>query len=349
MTRQTWTAALSALLFVVLAAVIALVPVPYVTWAPGATYNLLGKVGDSPAISITGAQSYPTSGELLMTTISVTAPDSTLSLPEILISYFMPAREVLPRQSVYRTGASASEITSKDSQLMVDSQDSAVVAALRQADIEVTELPVVSAVQTSGAAAGILKPGDLIVAVDDVPVTDPGEVKAAVKSHNVGQEVSFTVKRDGATTRQTVTTRATSQAPDVPVVGIEVAIGYEYEPKVTFAVDPEVGGSSAGLMFSLAIYDQLQPTSITGGQIVAGTGTMSVDGTVGPIGGVEEKLAAASRDKATIFLLPKGDCSKLGAAPAGVRLVPVTTLGDAVSKLAALQDPTTAASVQGCQ
>jgi Lon-like protease len=348
MTRQTWTAALSALLFVVLAAVIALVPVPYVTWAPGATYNLLGKVGDKQAITVTGVPSYSTSGELLMTTISVTAPDSTLSLPEILISYFMPAREVLPRQSIYSTGASASEITTKDSKLMVESQDSAVVAALREAGVSVTEVPMVDSVQTSGPAAGILEPGDLITAVDGVAVATPAAVKAAIRSQNVGQSVSFSIKRDGAVMTQTVVTRAITQAPDVPVVGIDVTVGYEYAPKVTFAIDSDVGGSSAGLMFSLAIYDQIKQGDLTGGQIIAGTGTMAADGTVGQIGGVEEKLSAAARDKATIFVLPKNDCTKLSSVPDGVRLVPVSTLKEAVSKLTALQDPTTAASVPGC-
>ncbi|MCE1173048.1 MAG: PDZ domain-containing protein [Propionibacteriales bacterium] len=348
MTRQTWTAAISALLFVVLAAVIALVPVPYITWAPGATYDLLGKVDDSDAISITGVPVYPTSGQLRMTTISVTAPDSNLTLPEVLISYFMPDRVVLPRVAVYRPGTSANDVNREESVLMTQSQTSAVVAALRANNIAVTELPMVYSVQNAGAAAGILQPGDLISAVDGTPVATPNDVVKAVKDRHVGQKVLFSIIRDRMPLQRSVTTTASTTTPDTPAVGIDINIGYSYDPKVTFAVDPNVGGSSAGLMFSLAIYDRLTPGELVAGQVVAGTGSMSASGTVGPIGGVAEKLAAASRDKATVFLLPRQNCVDVTAVPPGIRLVPVTDLKGAVTALQMLSDPTQAANVAGC-
>lgn len=348
MTRQTWTAALSAVLFVVLAAVIALAPVPYVTWAPGGTYDLLGTVDGQDAIKISGAKTFATNGEMLMTTISVTAPDSSLSLPEVLISYWMPAREVLPRSAVYRVGASAVDVDDQETQLMAQSQDTAVVAALRAADIEVEELPMVTTVVTSGPAADILHPGDLIYAVDNVRVTTNAEVSQAVKNRHVGQKVMFTIIRNRVTIHEAVTTRATSAAPNDPMVGIEVSTGYRYDPEISFAVDPAVGGSSAGLMFALSIYDRLTPGELTEGRIVAGTGTMAADGTVGGIGGVEEKLAAAARDGATVFLLPKSNCVNVRSVPDGIRLVAVTSLGDAVGDLVALDDPKTAAGVVGC-
>jgi Lon-like protease len=348
MTRQTWTAAVSALLFVVLAAVVALVPVPYVTWAPGSTYDLLGRAGDHDAISISGAQTYPTGGQLRMTTISVTAPNGNLSLPEALISYWMPDREVLPRMAVYRPGSSATEVTNEESQLMAQSQTTAVVAALREAGLEVTEMPMVFSVQTAGPAASVLEPGDLISAVDGTAVTTKDEVVQAVKNRHVGQKVVFTVVRDRVSLQKTVTTRAANSSPDVPVVGIEVSVGYSYDPQISFAVDSDVGGSSAGLMFALAIYDRLTPGDLVSGDVVAGTGTMDAQGQVGAIGGVAEKVAAASRDKAKIFLLPKSNCADLRSAPSGIRLVPVNTLKEAIAALKALSDPSTAASVAGC-
>lgn len=348
MTRQTWTAAVSALLFVVLAAVIALVPVPYITWAPGATYDLLGKVDDSEAISITGVPVYPANGQLRMTTISVTAPDSNLTLPEVLISYFMPDRVVLPRVAVYRPGTSANDVNREESVLMTQSQSSAVVAALRANSIPVTELPMVYSVQNAGAAAGILEPGDLISAVDGTPVATPSDVVKAVKDRHVGQKVLFSIIRDRMPLQRSVTTTASATTPDTPAVGIDINIGYSYDPKVTFAVDPNVGGSSAGLMFSLAIYDRLTPGDLVAGQVVAGTGSMSASGTVGPIGGVAEKLAAASRDKATVFLLPSQNCVDVTAVPPGIRLVPVSDLKGAVAALQMLSDPAQAANVAGC-
>lgn len=348
MTRQTWTAALSAVLFVVLAAVIALVPVPYVTWAPGSTYDLLSNAGQQDAIEITGIPTYPTEGELRMTTISVTASDSRLSLPEVLISYWMPARAVLPRDAVYRAGASPTEVTSQESQLMTQSQTSAVVAALRAANVKVTELPMVASVQTSGPSVGLLEPGDLITAVDNAEVSTRAEVAQAIRGRHVGQKAVFTVIRNRETLQQTVTTRATPSAPNDPVVGIGISTGYLYEPKVSFKVDPDVGGSSAGLMFALAIFDRTTPGNLVDGRIVGGTGTMAADGQVGTVGGVEEKLAAAARDQATIFLLPKSNCSNVHTVPKGVRLVAVDTLSEAIAALRALSDPSTAASARGC-
>jgi PDZ domain-containing protein len=348
MTRQTWTAAVSAVLFVVLAAVIALVPVPYITWAPGATYDLLGKVNDSDAISISGATVYPTSGQLRMTTISVTAPDSSLTLPEVLISYFMPDRVVLPRVAVYRPGTSATDVNREESALMTQSQTSAVVAALRAADVSVTELPMVYSVQNAGPAVGVLQPGDLISAVDGIAVNTAADVSKAVRDRHVGQRVLFSIIRDRVPLQRSVTTTASNAAPDTPAVGIDVNIGYLYDPKVTFAVDPNVGGSSAGLMFSLAIYDRLTPSDLVGDRVVAGTGTVSANGTVGPIGGVAEKLAAASRDKATVFLLPQQNCADVAQVPAGIRLVPVSDMKGAITALQMLSDPAQAANVAGC-
>ncbi|MEE9965566.1 MAG: PDZ domain-containing protein [Propionicimonas sp.] len=348
MSRQTWTAALSALLFVILATIIALVPVPYVTWSPGSTYNLLGEVNGKPAISISGAQTYPSSGELLMATIEVTAPDSSLTLPEALISYWMPARQVLPRAAIYRRGTTPSEVDSEESTLMTNSQTSAVVAALRAAEIPVTELPMVQSVQTSGAAAGLLEPGDLISAVDNVAVTDRDSVLREIQNRHVGQKVTFTITRNQQTQQVTVTTRANLKAPDYPSVGIEITTGYTYSPLVTYAVDPAVGGSSGGLMFALTIYDKLTPGDLTQGRTIAGTGTMSADGKVGVIGGVAEKLAAASKAGATVFLIPKDNCQNVTSVPAGLRLVAVDNLDGAIGDINALNDPSTAAGVPGC-
>lgn len=348
MSRQTWTAALSALLFVILATIIALVPVPYVTWSPGSTYNLLGEVDGHEAISISGAQTYPSDGQLLMATIEVTAPDSSLTLPEALISYWMPARQVLPRTAIYRQGTTPSEVDSEESTLMSNSQTAAVVAAMRAAEIPVTELPMVQSVQTSGAAAGLLEPGDLISAVDNVPVTDRASVLQEIQNRHVGQKVTFTITRDQQNRQVTVTTRANLNAPDSPSVGIEISTGYVYTPVVTYAVDPEVGGSSGGLMFALTIYDKLTPGDLTKGRTIAGTGTMSADGKVGVIGGVAEKLAAASKSGATVFLLPKDNCQNVTSVPAGLRLVAVDNLDGAIGDLNALNDPNTAAGVPGC-
>ena len=352
MTKQTWTATVSAVLFVVLAAIIALVPVPYVTWSPGETHDLFGKVDGKDVITVTGAPTYPTSGRVLMTTVAVTAPGSTLSLPEAFFAYWLPAREVLPRAAVYREGEDPTDINQGESQLMTDSQSEAVVAALRQSSIPVTSGPMVESVTASGPANDILKPGDLIVSVTvkdrETATTTIPDVQRAISSAGVGIPVDFAVLRDGVRTVVTVTTRATTANPDKPVVGITLTTGYTYTPTVSFSVDPAVGGSSAGLMFALATTDKLTSGDLVAGRVIAGTGTIAADGTVGAIGGVQEKIAGAVRDGATIFLLPRKNCVDVGNPPSSIRLVPVDSLSEAVDALEKLRDPQASNSLAGC-
>lgn len=348
MTKQTWTATVSAVLFVVLAAVIALVQVPYVTWSPGATHDLFAQTAGQDTITITGADTYATSGQMRMTTVAVTAPNSTLSLPEVLFSYWLPSREVLPRNAVYRPGEGTPEISEEENQLMDESQSMAVVAALRQSGIEVTNWPMVTSVSNSGPSADILQPGDLIVAVDGKTTTDVQAVQQLISEHHVGDPVVFTVQRGGEKLRPTVITRATVNNPKKPIVGIMMSIGYSYSPDVKFAIDPSIGGDSAGLMFSLAIHDLLTSADLAGGRVIAGSGAMDSEGRVGAVGGIQEKIAGAVRDQASIFLLPKANCSDVGEVPKGLRVVPVDSLARATEALQKLADPALAASVPEC-
>ena len=352
MTKQTWTAAVAALLFVTLAAVIAMVPVPFVSWSPGSTYDLLGTVevegSEVAAIQIDGAETHPVAGEVRMATVSVTRPDSALTLPEALLSYWMPAREVLPRDAVYRPGAKADELQDDSVRLMDDSQTSAVVAALRVAGIEVEELPMVSWVSIAGPAHDQLMPGDLIVAVDNQPVERRSDVQRAIAEHRIGDAVKFDLVRDRVRLSRTVTTRASSTEPSTPAVGIGLDTGFRYEPRVTFPLEPAIGGPSAGLPFAIAIYSMLTSDDVLDGRVVAGTGTLAAGGQVGQIGAVQEKIAAAVQDGATVFLLPSANCEDAKVSHEGLRLVPVDNLGDALAALEALKDPAQEAAVPKC-
>lgn len=354
MTKQTWTAAVAALLFVTLAAVIAMVPVPFVSWSPGSTYNLLGTVpvegeaDEVPAIRIEGVATHPADGEVRMATVSVTRPDSALTLPEALLSYWMPSREVLPRDAVYRPGANADELQDDSIRLMDDSQATAVVAALRAAGVTVEELPMISRVSLAGPAHDQLLPGDLIVAVDNQQVASIADVQAIIASHSIGEAVKFDLIRDRRELSKTVTTRASSTSPPTPSIGVGLAIGYRYEPRVTFQIEPAIGGPSAGLPFAIAIYSMLTPEELLGGRIVAGTGTLDASGRVGEIGAVQEKIATAVGDGATVFLLPTANCADAEEQHEGLQLVPVDNLGDALAALELLKDPARAGSVTRC-
>jgi PDZ domain-containing protein len=342
LTRQTWSAAVSAIIFVSMAAILAVTGVPFVAWSPGATLDILGERDGKPVIEISGVRTFDTSGQLNLTTVAVTRADAVLSLPEALLSQLLPDREVLPREAVYPAGQSPETIKEQDILAMATSQQDAIVAALRAAGEKVIERPMVSAVVRSGPAEGKLEPGDLILKVDQSDVETVEDVRQLITAHNVGESVTFTVIRDRQIVDNvTVLTQASNTTPTGPVVGVVWETGYSYDPRITINVDPGIGGPSAGLVFAVGIYDQLTSDDLIGDRIVAGTGTITTSGDVGSIGGIREKIAGARGIKATLFLVPAGNCDDIvGVDAGGMTLVKVETLSDAISALErSLVDP----------
>jgi len=338
-------AAVSALIFLVCVAIVSFVPVPFVAWSPGSTYDLLSVQGGRPLIDVAGVGVHPTTGQLRLTTVGVTPVDARVNLVEALAAYWMSSRDALPREAVYPPQLDAQTVRNQESAQMDSSQSGAVVAALRQAGMPVSELPMVVSVVASGPSANYLQAGDLVTKIDDTDVQTVDAVRLAIVRRHVGDQVVVTFLRDGQESHATMTTAATSAQPDVPSIGVTLGMGYTYEPRVSFNVDPAIGGPSGGLMFSLAIYDKLSGDDLAAGRIIAGTGTIDAQGTVGAIGGVQEKIAAAAQDHATIFLLPAANCPDV-IRPTDIQLVPVTTLDEAVR---ALQTPGAPSSVAGCR
>ncbi|GAA3621057.1 YlbL family protein [Microlunatus ginsengisoli] len=355
MTRQTWTALVAALSFVALAALLAVIGVPYVTWSPSGVHDVFGTVdtkGNSagePMIQVSGIATYPTTGQLDLTTVAVTSADARLSLPEALAAYWLPHRDVLPRDSVYPPGTTEDQAVEREADQMSDSQDNAVVAALREAGQPVTEMPVITAVTVGAPAHGKLQPGDLIVSVGGTKIAQVADVGAAIRKYEVGEQVPFVVLRQGERTEVEVSTASSSAQAGVPVVGITVGTGYSYEPTISFDLGEQLGGPSAGLVFALAIYDKITPGGLLDGRHVAGTGTIDANGVAGPIGGIQQKIAGAQRAGATVFLVPAANCDDLAGVQTDLSLVKVRTLHEAVAALQKIdQDGPDAAGLPRC-
>lgn len=348
MTRQTWTTLVSAVLFLGLAVIIAVTPVPFVAWAPGETIDVMGESQGTPVLNVSGIPTYPSTGTLRATTVSATSVDSRLNLYAAVAAYLAADRAVIPREAVYPVGLDAGTVQEAQAAEMDTSQLTATAAALRAAGQQVTEVPMVTQVTESGPANGKLHVGDLITAVDGNPVSTVEGLRAAIRSHAVGDTVTFAVVHEGVSMNVEVKTSESNTSPPVSFVGIVTEIGYLVTPKVTFAIDPAIGGPSAGLVFALAVYDKVTPGDLLAGRNVAGTGTISGTGEVGAVGGVLQKIAAAKAAGATIFVLPRANCGDVGGAPEGIRLVSVSRLSEAVTALTSLTDPSKAASVPGC-
>ncbi len=342
--KQSVTSTVSAAAFVLLAVLVAFSPVPYVAWSPGRTVDLATKASDGkPVVEVTGLNTTPLTGQLRMTTVSVTTVDSQLSLPEALLSYWLPHRDVLPRELVYPSTKSVDQVKAEEVAMMDTSQRDAVVAALRAAAQPVKELPMVSAVSLSDPTAAKLKPGDLVLRVDGKDVQSTEDISRIIKSHAIGDVVVFGLSRDGQPVNVEVTLVANPKVAGQPQVGASFGIGYDVgNVRVKYHVDPAIVGPSAGLMFSLAIYSQIagQGVDVLGGRVIAGTGTISPEGTVGSIGGIQEKVAGAQKSGATIFLVPAANCTDLAGVKTSMTLVKVADLRGAISALKKLkQDP----------
>ncbi len=155
-----------------------------------------------------------------------------------------------------------------------------------------------------GPSGGKLEPRDRIVAVDGTEIGGMEDLFAALDGVSPGDKVEVGVRRSGADRTFEITTAAAQDDKKRAILGVLVGIGYQFPFDVHVGIDESIGGPSAGLVFALSVYDTLTPGALTGGDVVAGTGTIAPDGTVGPIGGIREKLIAAARSDAEIFLVP---------------------------------------------
>jgi PDZ domain-containing protein len=334
MTRQTWTAFVAAVAFVLTAVGLVVLPVPYVSWTPGSVTDTLGKVNNTPVISISGITTYPTRGQLDLTTVSETRADARLSLPEALLSYWLPHRDTLPREAIYPSGKTADQVNSESRVMMETSQSNAVVAALRAAGQPVTQRPAVASVTVGSAAYNKLQPGDLITAINGTKVTTNQQATDIIRGRTAGSTLIFDVIRDR--TAKVVRFNSSASTGGSDLSGITIGDGFEYAPRISFDLGEQIGGPSAGLIFSLAIYDKITPGSLIGDRRIAGTGTIDASGNVGAIGGIQQKIAGASNAGASVFLVPAPNCGDLAGVRTQLTLVKVTSLQSAIEAINAV-------------
>ncbi len=344
--RRGWVLLTSGLTTLVLLGIAFLLPVPFVRLAPGPTFNVVGEQDGLPVIDITGTQTYPSTGSLDMTTVMESGgPRGGLTFVTAIASWLDPSDAVVPRELIFPDDVSGEDVQKRQALLFSTSESNAVAAAMNHLGLPVLTTVVVSAVYSGSPSDGNLLPKDEIVSINGTPVTRPDEVAAAVRAEPVGTTFEIVVRRDGVevdgamqdNVEQTVTVTSVENPDDagVPMIGIGVDTFYAAEFPIDFTLE-DVGGPSAGLMFATGIVDKLTPDDLTGGGHVAGTGTIEPDGTVGPIGGIRQKLAGAREAGATLFVMPKAHCTEAsGHVPDGLTVVPVETLTQSIEAIQA--------------
>ena len=337
----------SGFLTVLLAAVLTLLPVPYAILAPGPTYNTLGEIDGKALITVSGHRTYPAEGELDLTTVSLSGgPGDRVYLLSALQGWISGEAEVVPEEVLFPPGQTEEEEEKIGRAQMVTSQESATAAALEAIDVQVPVTLTVSEEDARTPASRVLKGGDVILAVDGRRVGDLDELGAVVSGLTAGEQTEVRVRRSGRVEDLRVTT--TKDEEGKTILGIYVEPDYRFPFDVTISID-NVGGPSAGLMFALGIVDTLTEGDLTGGRTVAGTGSIDPDGTVGAIGGIRQKLIGARRGGAEWFLAPSDNCSEVvGHVPDGLRVVPVSTLDDALTAVRTIASGQGADGLRSC-
>jgi Lon-like protease len=331
MSRRSLTLLLASVGTIAAIAVGVFLPVPYVILGPGPTLNTLGDSSGKPLITISGHATYPTSGHLNMVTVSYEGgPGDNLNIFTTLAAWLNPHEAVVPESELFPPGQSAQQSQQVDTEEMTGSQQTATAAALTELGIPFQTLITVVQTQQGYGAYHVLRPGDIITAVNGKPVTSDSVLQNLIRSDPAGTTLRITVDRNGKARQFAITTK-TYQGN--PVIGVDIEDQYKFPFTVKISVG-DIGGPSAGMMFALGIIDKLTTLDLTGGRFIAGTGEITASGQVQAIGGIQQKMVGARDAGATIFLTPASNCSDTtGAVPAGLRLVKVSTLSQAVSYL----------------
>jgi PDZ domain-containing protein len=337
--RRTTVLVTGTVLLLVFGVLGALLPVPYVAQVPGPTYNTLGDIDGTPIISVSGREPNDTSGNLNLTTVGI--PQRPLTLVAAVQGWIDSEVTVVPREQVYPSDRTVEETQAENRQAFLTSEQAARGAAL--AELGYPEKVVVQDLAEGSASEGQLAAGDAIDAVDGVPTPDQAALTAALAAIPPGMTVPVSYTRRGVPGSGTVTTAAAAEGG-----GSALGVLILQTPYAPFDVDIEVddvGGPSAGLMLSLGIIDMVGDTDLTGGAVVAGTGTIDAEGAVGPIGGIPLKMVSARDIDAELFLVPAGNCAEaLANAQPGLPTARVATLDDALTPLADLRAGRTPAS-----
>ena len=323
-----WVAKLVPWLLVAGVAAVAAMPSPYLIESPGPVFNVLGDDGSSEVITVSDAKTYPVDGALDLLTVNLEGgPGQTAKWYEAVLAMMNPSMAVVPVDEMYPKNVSTTQVEQSNTAMMEDSQSSATATALRALGYKFGTLLYVAGITKGSPADGHLKPDDVIVSVNGADVTTFDQLRSIVKKA-ANTPVSVSYLRNGKSQTVTLTPKKIDGAWRL---GVLIGNHYKFPINVKLSLS-NVGGPSGGMMFALGIYDKLTPGSLTGGEIIAGTGTIDDNGVVGEIGGIRQKMYGAVRGGAKFFLAPAGNCSEVvGHIPNGLKVVKVTNFSQALA------------------
>ena len=308
--------------------------------SPGTPQNILGD-----AISIKGAESFPVNGKLSVTSVMVTNPDSYLTGFDILYGWVTSDQAVLPRVEIYPKNETAEQSNQQGAADMQESQLNATSAALSLLGYKGESKLIINSVNPNSFAFKLLQAGDQIISVDQKILISATQITDYLESKQAGDVVNVKVIR--STSGSASISPPNSNPIEVPVklskrddgsayIGVNIETKHNFPIDVKIKLD-ETGGPSGGLIFALGIIEKLQSEDLVRGRNIAGTGTITDTGEVGPIGGITEKIIGAKKAGVSIFIAPIDNCSDITHPELlkGIKVVPVATLSEALAVLRA--------------
>jgi PDZ domain-containing protein len=330
--RRVWVLLIAAAVAFVIGLAAILLPIPlFYVYLPGPLKNV------EQLVKVHGARTYSSEGQLYLTTVSV---DIHVTFVDWLVAVVDPQRAVVLRSQLTPSG-SFKQLERQQRREIEQSKKTAREVAFAELGLgkPTGDGARVVATLPQSPARQFLEPGDVLVAVDSRRVRTTCDVGRAVGRHHPGDRISITVRRNGSKKTVDVTAAKNPQNPAAAFLGVQMKdIDYSFHPGVRARFETgRIVGPSAGLMFTLALYDRLTPDDLTEGRSIAGTGTIECDGDVGPIGGIEEKVAGAETKGAEIFLAPVSESSDAESVADRIKVVPIASFRDAVDYLEGLK------------
>ncbi|MBV8927847.1 MAG: PDZ domain-containing protein [Mycobacteriaceae bacterium] len=328
MNRRILTLLVALVPVLAFSALLAVVTVPYVSLGPGPTFNTLGEVDGKQVVDIQGTAVHPASGHLNMTTVS---QRDGLTLGQALGLWMSGREQLVPRDLVYPPDKSREQVDKENSKDFKSSEASAGYAAL--GFLNYPKAVTVDSVTEAGPSAGKLHAGDAIEAFNGTQITRLDQFQSLLKTTKPGQDVTIGFRRKDAPPGAATITLGKNKDRDYGYLGVAVLDAPWAPFKIEFNL-ANIGGPSAGLMFSLAVVDKLTTGDLAGSKFIAGTGTITSDGQVGAIGGITHKMLAAHEAGASVFLVPADNCDEARSGnDDGLELVKVDNIGHAVEAL----------------
>jgi len=292
-----------------------------------------------PMVTVPPQYDHPPQGTFILTTV---IPQAPILAGEWVYAKLNPEVRLVPAEQIVPSGTTPQEIARQGVQMLNESKQTAIAVGLRLAGYDanvIGEGVRVVTIEPDSPARQVLQPGDVITSLNDEATLTVPDLVNKIEAQSAGLMVELQIQRDSRQMTVKVPLMPPVHPGGSPRIGIVVeSVGFKTELPFPVEIRPQKisGGPSAGLMFTLTVYNLVTARDLTSGRKIAGTGTISLDGTVGPIGGVEQKVAAAEGAGAEYFLSPPENYAAAKSVARHIQVVEVSTAEQAIQFLKSL-------------